>query len=501
MMVPVPSTAGDGAGPPGAGLALRVAAGPGLHEGEGWLAGLRRESLPESLLAGGAIAAAAAAGHAHRQERALNAGATALCLVTGALFPALGYDGVLALVFGLPGVPARPGTPVPTGPAYSKARARSGEAPARAMFELDAARGDVPAGPDGTAFGLEITQIDGTTLELFGDPALAAEFGVPSAGARPLLRLVGLLDSGTRRWRAAAVGRYLDGENALADRLAGAFGPGQLNLADRGFFSMDRWLRLSGAGADLLWRVRNGAKTSPFKTLRTLKDGSELVLLRESALMRSRRRAAAGDPALPSLPATAARLVCFTVVTRTRSGRAKTTQVRLLTTLLDPDRCPAGELAVLYQRRWLVEVAFLHLKKTIRGAGRVLRGRSAALVRQEAWALLLAHNMIAGLAARAAATAGLAPGDITFTAVLSLARAAIISDTCCPHCGKRPTSENAPHASLDADILAVPPGRPGRQRTSGRTPAERREQTSEPAEYTIIITPSKLPKTDVSHAS
>ena len=38
--------------------------------------------------------------------------------------------------------------------------------------------------------------------------------------------------------------------------------------------------------------------------------------------------------------------------------------------------------------------------------------------------------MIAGLAARAAATAGLAPGQITFTAVLSLARAAVTADTC-----------------------------------------------------------------------
>ena len=167
------------AGPPGAGLAVRVAAGPGLWEDEEWLADLRRESLPESLLAGGAIAAAAAAEHAHRQERALNAEVTALCLVTGALFPVLGYDSVLALVFGLPGLPARPGTPVPTGPAYSKARARSGEAPARAMFESDAARGDIPAGPDGTAFGLEITQIDGTTLELFGDPRSRGSSGSP----------------------------------------------------------------------------------------------------------------------------------------------------------------------------------------------------------------------------------------------------------------------------------------------------------------------------------
>ncbi len=502
MPVAVPSTAGDDAGgPPDAGLAARVAAGPGLWEDEDWLAGLRRESLLESLLAGGTIAAAAAAEHAHKLERALNAEVTALCLVTGALFPLLGYDPVLALVFKMPGLPVRPGTPVPTGPAYSKARERSGEAPARAMFAADAARDDLPAGPDGTAFGLEITQIDGTTLELFNDPLLADMFGVPAAAAKPLLRLVGLLHSGTRRWKAAAIGRYLDGENALADGLQDAFGPGQLNLADRGFFSMDRLIRFSGTGAHLLWRVKNSAKSVPFKTLHVLKDGSELVLLRESAGMRSRRRKTASDPALPPLPDTIARLICFTVLTRTRSGRTKTTQIRLLTTLLDPGLYPAGELAALYQKRWLIEIAFLHLKKTVRGTRRVLRGRSAELVRQEAWALLLAHNMIAGLAARAAATAGLTPGEICFTAVLSLARAAVTADTCCPHCHKRPASENAPLAGLDAAILALPPARAARQRTSGRTAAERRKWISEPADYTLTIVPSNLPKTDVSPGS
>ena len=501
MPVAVRSTSGDDAGPPEAGLAARVAAGPGLWEDEDWLADLRRESLPESLLAGGTIAAAAAAEHGHKQERALNAEATALCLVTGALFPVLGYDSTLALVFSMPGLPVRPGTLAPTGPAYSKARARSGEAPARAMFGHDAARGDIPAGPDGTAFGLEITQIDGTTLELFTDPLLAEEFGTPSPGAKPLLRLVGLLHSGTRRWKAAVIGRYLDGENALADGLQDAFGPGQLNLADRGFFSMDRFIRFSGTGAHLLWRVKNGAKSVPFKTLDVLKDGSELVLLRESGGMRSRRRKTAGDPALPSLPDTIARLVCFTVLTRTRGGRVKTAQIRLLTTLLDPGLYPAGELAALYQKRWLIEVAFLHLKRTIRGTGRVLRGRSAALARQEAWALLLAHNMIAALAARAAATAGLAPGQITFTAVLSLARAAATADTCCPHCGKRPTSQNAPLAGLGTAILALPPSRADRQRTSGRTAAERQKWISEPAEYTLTIVPSNLPKADVSPGS
>jgi len=175
------------------------------------------------------------------------------------------------------------------------------------------------------------------------------------------------------------------------------------------------------------------------------------------------------------------------VLTRTRGGRTKTTQIRLLTTLLDPGLYPAGELAVLYQKRWLIEIAFLHLKRTVRGTGRVLRGRSAALARQEAWALLLAHNMIAALAARAAATAGLTPGEITFTAVLSLTRAAITSDTCCPHCRKRPASANAPLAGLDTAILALSPSRAGRQRTSGRTAAERRNR---PANQPITPSPS-----------
>lgn len=502
MPVPVPSTAGEAAGPPESeALAARVAAGPGLREDEEWLADLRRESLLEALLADGTIAAAAGAEHGHKLDRALNAEATALCLIAGALFPALGYDGVLALVFGLPGLPSRPGTPVPSGAAYSRARARHGEDPARAAFQADAARTGIPAGQDGTAFGLELTQVDGTTLEMFKNPALAAAFGVPSAGTKPLLRLTGLLHSGTRRWIAAAVGRYHDSENTLADELTPYFREGQLNLADRGFFAMYRWLALSAAGAHLLWRARSGARAVPYQTLETLKDGSELVLMRESCAMRYRRRKTAGDNTLPRLPDTVARLVCFTVLARTRSGRTKTSAVRLLTTLLDPDLHPAAELAALYARRWLIEVAFLHLKKTVRGAGRVLRGRSETLVRQETWALLLAHNIIAGLAARAAATAGLTPGEICFTAVLSLARAAITADTCCRHCGRRPASQDDPASGLQAAILALPPGRAGRQRTSGRTGTERRKWTSEPVAYTLAIVPSNLPKTDVSPGS
>ena len=179
------------------------------------------------------------------------------------------------------------------------------------MFFRDAARTDIPAGDDGSAFGMELTQIDGTTLELFSDPQLAEEFGVPVPARSPCC------GSSGRCTRAPAVGGppssavTSTGERA-GHELEEHFGRGQLNLADRGFFSMDRWIRFAGTGAHLLWRVKNGAKCVPFKTLKVLKDGSELVLLRESSGA-DRRRKNAGDKALPYLPDTTARLARSTV--------------------------------------------------------------------------------------------------------------------------------------------------------------------------------------------
>ena len=146
----------------------------------------------------------------------------------------------------------------------------------------------------------------------------------------------------------------------------------------------------------------------------------------------------------------------------------------------------------------LLEIAFLHLKRTVRGPRRPLRGQSPELARQEAWALLLSCNITAAATARAAGSAGLDPGLIPFTAVLGLIRSHVASDTCCRHCGHRRASADAPLASLDAAILALPRHRQGRQRTSGRTATERRTRHTEEVTYIIDITKSNLPKWDTT---
>ena len=293
----------------------------------------------------------------------------------------------------------------------------------RRVFELDAARSDVELGIGATWHGMETTAFDGTTAELFNNDELAEAFGVPAGGTKPKLRIVAHVRTGSRRWIGAAVGGYHDGENALVDELASTLRPGMLNLADRGFFSMDRWIRFSATGAHLCWRVKNGAKSVPFKTLKTLPDGSELVLLRESdSMLGKRRRDIAGqDCAAPARHDRPAGPVHHRDPHRPRPH--KTSTIRVLTTLLDQAAFPAAEIAALYAERWQVEIAYFHLKKTLRGARRVLRGQSVVLARQEAWAFLLVHNMIATLAARAAALAGIDPDVISFTAVLGLVRA------------------------------------------------------------------------------
>jgi hypothetical protein len=500
MPVAMPSAVPAGQG--GEELAARVAAGPGLRDDWEWLGEQRRDSLVAGLLAGGALGGAVAeGGHGCVLDRALNAVMILLCVVTGCLYPAEGYGMVLARAFAMPGIPVRPGVAAVTAAALSKGRARLGALAARRAFEIDAARGDVPLPEGSTAFGRELVIFDGTTLDLHACGVLAAEFGVPEGGRHPKLRAVGLLQAGTMRWKAAAIGGYHDGENSLCDQLGSALGPGQLCLADRGFFSMDRWLRFSARGADLLWRVKNGARSVPFRHLRTLKDGSELVLLRESSGMLGKRRRDAGDRTLARLPDTTARLVCFTIVARTRSGRSKSTQVRVLTTLLDPAAFPATAIAECYSRRWGVETAFLHLKRTVRGAGRELRGQSPELARQEAWALFLVHNMIAAMAARAAAAAGTSIAAVSFTAVLALVRSHVAADACCPHCGKRPATAANPLARLAAAIAAQPLNRENRKRTSGRTAREREKHRTEEATYEITIIPSNLPPADTSPRS
>ena len=68
--------------------------------------------------------------------------------------------------------------------------------------------------------------------------------------------------------------------------------------------------------------------------------------------------------------------------------------------MLDPQQAPAQELAALYHERWEIECARDEFKTHLRGAKIVLRSKTADLVRQEFYGLLMAHFAVRALTGR-----------------------------------------------------------------------------------------------------
>ena len=433
-----------------------------------------------------------AAGHVDRRQRALPGTVTVLAVLALCLFRRENYDLVLARVFASSSM-VRVVDGVPSGQALSQARTRLIGEPLQALFTQTAAAPAVST--SGThLFDLLLCAFDGTVLDLANTGENAGVFTVPTGGRFPQARLVTLVACGTRRILAAALDSAGVSEQALVDRLAADLRPGMLNLADRNFFAMYRWVRFSATGAHLAWRVKNGARSLPARIIKVLPDGSARVLLHESDEMLAARRRRAGDRSLARLPDTIARLVEFTVTVTDRRGRSSTSRFRVLTTLTDHHRYPAGQIAAAYAQRWQAEVAYLHLKVTLRGAGTRLRGQTPHLARQEIWGLLIVYNALVDLATRAAVNLGVDPDQVSFTAVLALTRASMTTTaTTCEHCGHPPTGSGVAE-TLMAAITNHPVARTGRQRTSPRSKQQRRTERTRTVSYTIEIVPSNLPR-------
>ena len=81
-------------------------------------------------------------------------------------------------------------------------------------------------------------------------------------------------------------------------------------------------------------------------------------------------------------------------ITITTTTGTRTSDYRLLTTLLDPGTHPAAQLITLYHQRWEIETAYLELKSSILG-GRVLRSRTPDGIDQEIHALLITYHCCA----------------------------------------------------------------------------------------------------------
>jgi IS4 transposase len=95
---------------------------------------------------------------------------------------------------------------------------------------------------------------------------------------------------------------------------------------------------------------------------------------------------------------------------------------RLMTSLLDPAKAPAMELAALYHTRWQVEAVFDELKTHLQQRRRVLRSKTPELVRQEFYGWVLAHYAVRWLMHQTASEYRLSHAELSFTGHVQLLR-------------------------------------------------------------------------------
>ena len=327
-------------------------------------------------------------------------------------------------------------TDLPSKSAISQARTRLGEAPVAALYRAVVAPMATVGTPGAWYRGWRVMSLDGTTLDVgdtaanvmaFGRPASAR--GVNATGAFPQVRLVGLLENGTHALTSVQLGLYATSERTLARAALAGLTADMLCLADRGFLSFALWRAACATGAALVWRA---PATVTLPVLERYADGSYRSELRWNA--------ATGETDRTPQPV---RVITYTLP----SGRTPGTRYRLVTSVLEPARAPAGELATLYHERWEIESAFDELKTHLRGARRVLRSKTPDLVRQEVWGFLLAHFALRALmheAALGALPRARDPDTLSFTHTLQVARRTLPHVAAIPPSGRAAAPTSAP---------------------------------------------------------
>src|ERR1039458_10168819 len=238
------------------------------------------------------------------------------------------------------------------------------------------------------------------TFDVADEKANEEAFSRPGASrgtsAYPQIRFVSLVENGTHVLFGIQMDSYRTGEITLAKAVLPRLGKGMLCLADRNFFGFELWQLARGTGADLLWRMKKNMRMAGEKLLA---DGSYLSHVYPSE--RDWRHKTNW-------------IVLRVIDYRLEGIEGSEPIYRLATTILDPGKAPAGELAALYHERWEIETAFDELKTHLRGAHIVLRSKTPDLVRQEFYGLMMAHFAIRGLMHEAALKADEDPDRLSF---------------------------------------------------------------------------------------
>jgi hypothetical protein len=291
--------------------------------------------------------------------------------------------------------------------ALAHARRRLGVEPLRAFFrQLGAEVAPLPSFKD-----LKVWIIDGTRLTLQDTPANLKVFGRRKASrgraAFCEIGMVCLVEATGHLIRDAVFGLWKLSESKAAHRLIRHLAAGDLVILDRLFHSLRLYKEIREREAHFLCRVSSKPTLKP---IRGTRQGHQY-----DAWMCRRIPCRKGEGRSWWCSSRVVRLRVRVIDYRLKGyGR-----IRLVTSLMDRVAYPAEEIALLYHTRWEVEIAFDEIKthQNANAHGQlqtVFRSKTPRNVMQEAYALLVAYNLVRRTMAQSAERSGLNPLHLSF---------------------------------------------------------------------------------------
>lgn len=260
--------------------------------------------------------------------------------------------------------------------------------------------------------GWRLAALDGTQFSLTNTPQVKATTRKAKCrrGRAAFAKITTgvLLELGLHNPLAAAIGRSGQSEWALALELLAALPAQALLLADRlhGCAAFVAAAHAAGqkVGSHFLIRARTNLRV---QVLQRDKDGSRRV------------RVPVRQKGPPRVITQWLELREIRVRVQRPGHRAQ--ELRLWTSLLDPQSAPAQELIELYARRWEHELYYRELKRQLR-KNEVLQSHTVETGAQEIAALVLASALLARARTQAAAGAATPVLRVSFVKTLELMR-------------------------------------------------------------------------------
>lgn len=280
--------------------------------------------------------------------------------------------------------------------AYCQARQRLPQDRLERILTATAATADQRAGAAGQIGGRPVKVVDGSSAQLADTAKNQERYPRPAKQKPgcgfPVLKMLVLFSLNSGSVLNAVTASLHKQDLRLLQDLRSELKEGDVLLGDRAYGEYTTLATWPRRGVDVVARVHALRKVD-FRKARRFAKNDGLFIWTKNPQQQSSILSAADWAALPEQ--ISVRIIRFSATIRNRRSR----RITLVTSLLDPVRYPAAEIAALYARRWRLELCLRDLKTTM--GMEQLRCLSPDMAEKELLMYLIGHNLIRCIMAEA----------------------------------------------------------------------------------------------------